>query len=201
MTWQGWDSYEFFHEVVRCNPYKWPPEKRGVSHNPYKWALFGPPFRFLGLWGTPPKKIAIGCSLGPTHHCHWGKLPSPTHWKVHQPKKKWDMPGMYLKFMYFFLVFTQNLKPYTFFLPWSLFLYRKPSIFIASCLVHGHLKAPLIHLEAEVLRWRNPPIFPTFRKSLYFWCNWGSMNLENSSGVRHIYIYIYVHIPWKSLPP
>lgn len=100
------------------------------------------------------------------------------------------MPGMYLKFMYFFLVFTQNLKPYTFFLPWSLFLYRKPSIFIASCLVHGHLKAPLIHLEAEVLRWRNPPIFPTFRKSLYFWCNWGSMNLENSSGVRHIYIYI-----------
>lgn len=46
-----------------------------------------------------------------------------------QPKKKWDMPGMYLKFMYFFLVFTQSLKPYTFFLPWSLFLYRKPSNF------------------------------------------------------------------------
>lgn len=39
------------------------------------------------------------------------------------------MPGMYLKFMYFFLVFTQSLKPYTFFLPWSLFLYRKPSNF------------------------------------------------------------------------
>ena len=69
-----------------------------------------------------------------------------------------------------------------FFLPWSLFLCCKTKQFSSHLAWSMAIWKP--HSSTLKPRFCGGEIPQFFEKVPYFWCNWGSMNLENSSGVR-----------------